>query len=110
MKLLIDENISWRIKFLIESYFDNIIHATQIKGCRLTDNEIFEYAKANNFSILTFDSDFSELISLKGFPPKIIWLKCGNSTKDIIASKLITNIEIIQKLILEPDIGIIEIF
>ena len=53
-----------------------------------SDIEIWKYAKENNFTFITFDADFYDLSSLKEFPPKIIWLRFGNTKSDIIAYKI----------------------
>ena len=45
------------------------------------DRMIWEYAKAKDFAIITFDADFYELQTIRGFPPKIIWLRFGNLTR-----------------------------
>ena len=46
---------------------------------RADDRAIWEYAKGNGFAIVTQDSDFNERSLLFGYPPKIVWLKCGNT-------------------------------
>ena len=43
------------------------------------DSEIWEFAKAQNFCIVTQDADFAERSHLYGAPPKVIWLRCGNA-------------------------------
>ncbi|WP_414717363.1 DUF5615 family PIN-like protein [Telluribacter sp.] len=43
--------------------------------------EIWGFAKRNNYTIITFDADFYELQVIRGFPPKIIWLRFGNMTR-----------------------------
>ncbi|NJN31608.1 MAG: DUF5615 family PIN-like protein [Synechococcales cyanobacterium RM1_1_8] len=43
-----------------------------------TDTEIWEFAKLNDFCIVTQDADFPERIRLYGSPPKVVWLRCGN--------------------------------
>ena len=85
MRLIVDENISWRLKRLIPQW--QIFPSNEITPHkRLSDLQIWEYANANNYNILTFDEDFSELQNLLSFPPKIIWLRTGNvSTKEIAA-------------------------
>ncbi|PCI08167.1 MAG: hypothetical protein COB73_07250 [Flavobacteriaceae bacterium] len=80
MKLLFDQNISFRLLRKINDLYPN---AKQVKNLGLensSDIEIFEYAKKNNFAIVTFDSDFCDLNIIKGFPPKIIWIRTGNTT------------------------------
>ena len=34
------------------------------------DPEIWDYAAKNNLHILTKDSDFNDILNIKGFPPK----------------------------------------
>lgn len=43
-----------------------------------TDTQIWEYAKANGFAIVSKDSDFQARSLLHGHPPKFIWLRVGN--------------------------------
>jgi predicted nuclease of predicted toxin-antitoxin system len=43
-----------------------------------TDTEIWEYAKVNDFVIVSKDSDFQARSLLHGHPPKFIWLRVGN--------------------------------
>ncbi len=74
MKLLLDENISYRILNSLASVFPGSIHVSK-EGSVKSDVEVFQYAKRNDFTILTFDEDFYDLQLIKGFPPKIIWLR-----------------------------------
>jgi predicted nuclease of predicted toxin-antitoxin system len=69
MRLIADENISWRLKNLLPPW--EILPSNEIKSSRrLTDLMIWEFAKTNKYSILTFDEDFSELQNLFSYPPK----------------------------------------
>ncbi len=47
-----------------------------------TDREIWSFARENGFCIVTFDSDFNDLATLQGQPPKIIWLGFRNTLGD----------------------------
>jgi predicted nuclease of predicted toxin-antitoxin system len=49
---------------------------------------VWEYAKANDFSIVTADADFYELATALGPPPKVIWLR-GCDYPTAVAEKLI---------------------
>jgi predicted nuclease of predicted toxin-antitoxin system len=55
------------------------------------DVKIWQFAKQNDFTIVTFDADFFDISVLKGFPPKIIWLRTGNLTTSEIAELMILN-------------------
>ncbi len=49
----------------------------------MTDSELWDYAKKNNLTIITKDSDFSDRILFNKPPPGIIHIKFGNlSMKD----------------------------
>ncbi len=43
-----------------------------------TDNEIWDYAIENDFTIITKDSDFSHRIMISGDSPSVIHIKVGN--------------------------------
>jgi len=45
----------------------------------------------NEYTIVTNDSDFNDLLLIYGFPPKIIWIKTGNKSTENIANLLILN-------------------
>lgn len=79
MKLLLDANISWRLAKLIENNFPNCFHSKDIPISQpAKDIEIWEFARKNDFTILTHDDDFEKLLLLKGVPPKVIILKTFN--------------------------------
>lgn len=51
---------------------------------RSLDKEVWNYARNQDYLIVTKDVDFSEFSLLRGFPPKVIWIRRGNcSTHDI---------------------------
>lgn len=90
MNLLFDQNISPRILRVLPPEFSN---CQQVRFAGLensSDFEIFQYARKNHFSIVTFDSDFIDLNAMYGTPPKIIYLNTGNLTTKAI-SQLVTN-------------------
>jgi len=70
---------------------------------------IWQFAKQNGFTIVTFDADFFDISILRGFPPKIIWLRTGNLTTYEIAERLILNYSNIASFIDDPDQSCIEI-
>jgi predicted nuclease of predicted toxin-antitoxin system len=109
MRLISDENISWRLKKLIPNW--QILPVNEIKPTgRLSDRMIWQFAKVNNYTILTFDEDFSELQNLYSFPPKIIWLRTGNVSTDEIAKILIRHEKIIGSFIDDDESGVLELY
>ncbi|MDZ7607846.1 MAG: DUF5615 family PIN-like protein [Cyclobacteriaceae bacterium] len=110
MKLLFDQNISHKIlKLLPEKYKE----ATSVKSERMlsfTDREIWEFARKNNYVIVTHDSDFNDLNALFGFPPKIIWIRTGNIRPKDLADLILQYEREIAKFISEDAYGCFEIF
>lgn len=86
MKLLFDQNISYRIINLLSEYFPDCKQVRTLSLENDKDIEIWNFAKENNFVIVTFD--FINLSNLYGLPPKVIWLKIGNNTTNSIANYL----------------------
>ena len=109
LHLIADENVSWRLKKILLEW--DILPYNEIRpGKRLTDLMIWQFAKTNNYIILTFDEDFAELQNLYGFPPKIIWLRTGNISTNEIASLLLKLEEDILKFFSNDELGIYEIY
>jgi predicted nuclease of predicted toxin-antitoxin system len=109
MRLIADENISWRLKKLLPQW--EILPSNEIKPARrLTDLMIWEFAKTNKYIILTFDEDFLELQNLLSYPPKIIWLRTGNVSTRQIASLLLRLEDTISEFLANDELGIYEIY
>lgn len=78
MKLLFDQNISYKVLKKLELSFPGSKHISEIGLTNNSDIEIWKFSQVNNYTIVTFDSDFIDISILKGFPPKIILMKTGN--------------------------------
>ena len=102
MSLLFDQNISFRIIQKIKEDFSNSKQVRELGLEESSDDKIWKFAKENNFTVVTFDSDFFEISNLKGHPPKIIWLRTGNTTTKNIIEILQQKKEIIIDFISNP--------
>jgi predicted nuclease of predicted toxin-antitoxin system len=96
MKLLFDQNISYRIIELVSNRYPEAVHIKQIGLNNATDNSIWIYAEENEYTIVTFDSDFYNLSLIKGCPPKIIWLRIGNTSTQMVAKILNDDFALIE--------------
>ena len=112
MKLLLDANVSWRLVSILEEHFGECTHVDNISELEFPekDTKIWQYAKDNEYTIVTQDNDFNDLISVRGFPPKIIWLRTGNCSRKFIADLLIRSKRAIEELLKSEECGILEIF
>ena len=88
MKLLFDQNISYRLVNQIQVAFPSCGQVRELGLENATDIEIWEYAKENEYAIVTFDADFYEISQYRGHPPKIIWIRTGNITMKNLAVML----------------------
>jgi len=80
MKLLFDQNLSPRLTRLLDDIYANSVHVREVGLRDASDLEIWEYAKAYGYAIVSKDSDFQQRSLLLGAPPKFIWLRVGNCT------------------------------
>jgi predicted nuclease of predicted toxin-antitoxin system len=99
MKLLLDQNISFKLVKQLEEYFPNSSHVKLEDLSESSDLEVWSFARENDFTIVTQDVDFSEISLVKGTPPKIIWLKCGNATTQHIYDTIIINFNSIEAFV-----------
>ncbi len=84
MKLLFDQNISYRIVKKLQDVFNGCCHLSDCNLSNCDDHIIWQYARDNDFVIVTFDSDFYDISVILGHPPKIIWIRTGNlSTREV---------------------------
>ena len=103
MKLLFDQNISFRAVNLLKTIFPE---ATHVNDCLLesaSDHKIWRYARDNHYHIVTFDADFFDMVTLYGHPPKIIWLRMGNSSSKHLAHMLSSRSEQIISFLSDPE-------
>jgi predicted nuclease of predicted toxin-antitoxin system len=103
VKLLLDENLSRRLVRLIEDLFPGSVHVSSEGLLQVPDTAIWEYARRNDFSVVTADADFYELATTLGPPPKVIWLRgCDYPTS--VAEELIRGQAIrIAEFLEEPE-------
>jgi predicted nuclease of predicted toxin-antitoxin system len=109
MRFLFDQNISHRILEKLPDLFEGSTSVKKEGLINAADKTIWDFAKRNNFIIVTQDSDFNDLTALNGFPPKIIWIRVGNLKTEEIADMLIKNQNSIQDFLNNEDLGCFEI-
>ena len=84
MKLLFDENLSYRLITRLADLFPESVHVRDVGLRSAIDPEVWEYAKANDLTIISKDADMHQRSFLYGYPPKVIWVRLGNcSTSDV---------------------------
>lgn len=110
MKLLLDQNLSYRLLARLENAFPGSSQIHRLGMDHADDDAIWRFARENGFAIVTKDSDFSERSLVLGFPPKVIWLKCGNISTHQTEAILARSLEAIQIFLEDLKAGCLEIY
>jgi len=63
-----------------------------------------------DYTVVTKDSDFSEIVVLLGFPPKVIWICRGSCSTSEIEQILRDNYDAILQLATNEVTGILTLF
>ncbi len=84
MKLLFDQNLSPSLTTRLTDLFPGSAHVLEFGLDQADDREVWEFAAAGQYVIITKDNDFNELSQLLGCPPFVIWIRRGNcSTREM---------------------------
>lgn len=99
--LILDAHLPPSLAVWITRNFGIDTYSAAFIGMRdANDAEIFAEARRRHAIVLTKDDDFVQLLNCLGSPPKIIWLTCGNTSKQhlklILQSHLSTALRILE--------------
>ena len=77
---------------------------------RGSDDEVWELARQDGYTIVTKDSDFGDLSVLRGFPPKVIWVRLGNCRTKQIEDLIRNNNEAVIAFESDETVGLLSLF
>jgi predicted nuclease of predicted toxin-antitoxin system len=109
MKLLFDHNLSPRLVGRLFDLFPDASHVSLAGLDQASDLEVWDHACAHDFAIVSKDSDFDDLSLLRGFPPKVVWLRTGNCTTHQIEAILRYHHALILAFGDDPSVGVLVI-
>ena len=110
MKLLFDQNLSHRLCNRIQDLFPESTQVQLIELQTADDQIIWLYAKDHKYVIVTLDADFADIAALRGVPPKIIWLRCGNQRVATIENILRTHSAQINVFLQDSELACMELY
>ncbi|MEB3355814.1 MAG: DUF5615 family PIN-like protein [Synechococcales bacterium] len=110
MKLLFDQNLSPRLVNRLADLYPDSQHVFFVSLDQADDRAVWEYANQNDFTVATRDSDFSELSVLRGFPPKIIWIRRGNCSTSQIEEILRSHYQDIIQLSEDSNLSVLALY
>lgn len=74
-------NLSRKLVSRLAELYPDSVHVAEVGLLEGPDVEIWEFAQAGGFVIVTADSDCYELATTKGPPPKVVWLRRWTHSK-----------------------------
>ena len=89
MKLLVDENLSFRLVPAVQHLFPGSAHVASLGLAGASDDAVWDYAREHGFAIVSKDAHFRQRGFVEGPPPRIVWLDVGNASTDSIVALLI---------------------
>ncbi len=110
MKLLFDQNLSPRLVERLADVYPGAGHVSLLGLDRATDEAVWAYARDFGYTIVTKDVDYNELSIVRGFPPKVVWLRLGNCMTGQIETVLRAHIEAINELHADDRLAVLTLF
>ena len=110
MKLLFDQNLSFKLCQIVADLFPGSNHVRLLGLSEVGDRVLWDYAKANGFTIVSQDVDFAEMAALLGSPPKVIWLRAGNQPTAAISALMRRNAGLITDFWNDDNTACLEIY
>lgn len=109
-RLLFDQNLSPRLVEKLNVSYPGSTHVSTVGLATALDRAVWEYARENDYVMVTRDVDFTELGLLLGFPPKVIWIRRGNCSTEEIERLLRDNRDALQGLANDAATGVLALY
>jgi predicted nuclease of predicted toxin-antitoxin system len=110
MKLLFDQNLSFKLCQAVADLFPESNHVRILGLSEVGDRVLWDFAKANGFTIVSQDVDFAELAALLRSPPKVIWLRGGNQSTAAVSTLMRRHAELIVAFGNDDEAACLEIY
>jgi predicted nuclease of predicted toxin-antitoxin system len=103
VRLLFAQNLSPRLVRLLANLYPDSVHVHELGLDAAPDTELWTYAAAQGFTIVSKDADFHERSLLLGDPPKVIWIRLGNCSVNESAALLRDRSVVVRHFHEDPD-------
>jgi len=103
MKLLLDENLSPRLPGLLADLYPGSSQIELLGRRGMPDTGVWEFAKAQDYVIVSKDNDFRQRSFQYGAPPKVLWLSVGNAGTPLILRLLRESRRAIERFVQHPE-------
>ena len=102
MKLLFDENLSYRLVGALQDLYPGSAHVRDVGLLGAEDRRIWPFAGEHGFLLVSKDSDFYQRSIVFGAPPKVIWLRIGNGPTRVVAELLRARYLLVRRFVDDP--------
>ncbi|MBZ0280695.1 MAG: DUF5615 family PIN-like protein [Anaerolineae bacterium] len=109
MKLLFDNNLSPKLVNQLADLYPDSSHVATLSLDSASDVEVWRRAQDDGYCLVTKDADFNELLAIRGFPPKVVWIRLGNCTTAEIAALLRNHHATITEFAEDDSAGLLEL-
>ncbi len=87
MKFLVDNQLPAALARFLEASGFEAAHVYDLGLDLAVDRDIWEYATANRFTVISKDDDFFHLATLDVSGPPLVWVRLGNCRKMVLLTK-----------------------
>ena len=91
---------------LLADLFPNSTHVKTIGLDTATDTELWDYARDNDYLIVSKDTDFRNRSVIHGYPPKVIWIRIGNCSTSAVEYNLREHFTNIKAFASDANVGL----
>jgi predicted nuclease of predicted toxin-antitoxin system len=100
--LLFDQNLSRRLPALLAAEFPGSEHVLLVGLGTADDRTVWAYAASRGLAIVSKDADFVQMSTTLGLPPKVVWLRVGNSPTRVVVALLHSRAADIRVFLADP--------
>jgi predicted nuclease of predicted toxin-antitoxin system len=109
VKLLFDENLSHKLASRLADIFPDSVHVRDVGMKANEDPTVWDYAKDNDFMIVSKDADMHDLSLVFGNPPKVVWVRLGNCTTTNVENLLRLEFDVVEMFYKDDSVSLLEL-
>lgn len=110
MRLLLDENVSWRLAAYLRPHCEVVLHVRDVGLDESPDTSIWRYARQHGYDLLTKDEDFVRLLVAEGFPPRVVALQNAQVPVKTLAEFLLARLPQLEAFLVgQTEFGMLQL-
>ena len=110
MKLLFDQNLSPHLVARLADLYPGSDHVRNLGFEKADDDTLWAFVKREQFVFVTKDEDFHARSILHGHPPKILWVRSGNCSTELVETLLRKHFAEIENFEADANAGFLPLY